>query len=103
MFIGVLYYVHAESNGFFRDGTEGEYVGNQLDKRLEIVGTGNGWLAFQLCLEPWWCQSFRRHLSQCVWSRNKAVGDEFDRNVSHFSCNTGALLQVADGKSGLTG
>ena len=26
-----------------------------------------------------------------------------NRNVSHSSCNTGALLQVADGKSGLTG
>ena len=46
--------------------------------------------------------SFRRHASQCVWSRDKAVGDVLNRNVSHSSCNTGVLLEVADGKSGLT-
>ena len=40
------------------------------------------------------------HSSHCVWSRNKTVGDELTRNVSHSKCNTGALLQVADGKSG---
>ena len=34
-----------------RDGTEGEFVGNRLDKGLEIAGTGNGWLALKLCME----------------------------------------------------
>ena len=46
--------------------------------------------------------SFRRHSSQRVWSRN-VVGEELNRYVSHSSCNTGTLLQVADGKSGWTG
>ena len=78
----MLYYVLAESNGILRDGTEGEYVGNRLDKGLEIAGTGIGWLAFKLCMELWWCNSFQRHSSQCVWSRNKAVGDELNRNIS---------------------
>ena len=41
VFIGALYYVHAELNGFPRVGTEGEYVGNRLDKGLEIAGTGD--------------------------------------------------------------
>ena len=89
----MLHYVNAELNGFLRDG----------DKGLEIAGTENGWLALKLCTKPWWCNSFRRHSSQCVRSRSKAVGDELNRNVSHSSCNTGALLQVADGMSGLTG
>ena len=108
--IGMFYYVftkmlcnvHAESNDFLRDCTAGGYVGYRLDKRLEITGTGNGWSALKLCMESWWRNSFRRHSSQCVWSR-KAVDDELNRYVSHSSCNTGALLQVADGKSGRTG
>ena len=62
--IGVLHYVHVESNGFLCDGTAGEYVGNLLDNRLEIAG--NGWSALKLCMEPWWCNSFRRHSCQCV-------------------------------------
>ena len=45
VFTQVLCYVHVESNGFLRDGTAGEYVGNGLDTRLEIAGTGNGWSA----------------------------------------------------------
>ena len=65
--IGVLYYVftevlydaHVESNGFLRDGIAGKYVGNRLDKRLGIAGTGNGWSAPKLCVELWWCNSFR--------------------------------------------
>ena len=71
----MLYYVHVESNGFLRDCTVGGYVGNGLDKRLVIAGAGNGWSAIKLCME-------------------------LNRNVSHSSCNTGALLQVTDGKSG---
>ena len=100
MFIGVCYHVHAESKGFQLDGSEDEHAGNGLDTGLEIAGTRNGWWALNLYMELWWCNSFRRHSSQCVWSRKKAVGDELNRDVSHSSCNTGALLQVADGKSG---
>ena len=76
MFIGVLCYVHAELNGFLRDGTEGEYVGIRLDKRLEIAETGNEWLALKLCMELWWCHSFWRHSSQCVWSRERGARQE---------------------------
>ena len=65
VFTEMLCYVHVESNGFLRDCTAGGYVGNQLDKRLEIAGTGNGWSAFKLCMEPWWRNSFGRHSSQC--------------------------------------
>ena len=36
VFTEVVYFVHVESNAFVRDGNEGEYVGNRLDKRLEI-------------------------------------------------------------------
>ena len=87
-------------DGFLPDGTAGEYVGNWLDKRLEIAGTGNGWSVPKLCMKLWLCNSFRRHSSQCVWSRENAFGDELDRNVRRSPCNTGALLQVADGMSG---
>ena len=45
VFTEVLHYVHVDSNGFLRDGTAGEYVGNWLDKKLDIAGTGNGWSA----------------------------------------------------------
>ena len=100
LFTEVFYCVHVESNSFLHDGTAGGYVGNRLDKRLEIAGTGNGLSAPKLCMNPWWRNSFQRHSSQCVWSRNKVVGDELSRHVSDSSCNTGALLQVADGKSG---
>ena len=71
VFTEVIYYVHVESNGFLRDGTAGEYSGNGLDKKLEIAGNGNGWSALKSCMEHWWCDSFWRHSSQCVWSRER--------------------------------
>ena len=39
-FTEVPHYVHVESNGFLRDVTASEYVGNRLDKRLEQVVYG---------------------------------------------------------------
>ena len=38
-----------------------------------------------------------------VFGPEKTVGDELNRCVSHSSYNTGALQQVADGKSGRAG
>ena len=48
VFTEIIYYAHVESNGFLPNCTAGGYVGNRLDKRLEIAGAGNAWSAFKL-------------------------------------------------------
>ena len=98
--IGVLYYMFTELLCYVHvDPTVSRVTALQVSALATSWTRGSRSLAPNLCMEPWWCNSFWRRSSRCVWSRERAVGDEVDRDVSQLSmqhrCSvTGGRRQV---------